>query len=71
VAVLPPAERRIGLATAFTVSGNHAMPYVDGLDVDVSVARRDAHRALAKKAAAGLRRALRVVDCWGDDVPEG
>jgi hypothetical protein len=68
---LPPDERRVGWATAFTVSGNHAMPYVYGFDVDVSAARRNAYQALAKKAAAGLRRALRVVDCWGDEVPEG
>ena len=34
---------------------------------------RDAYLALATKAAAVFKRhgALRVVECWGDDVPEG
>jgi uncharacterized protein YbaA (DUF1428 family) len=49
------------------------MPYVDGFVLAVPVANRDAYLALATKAAAVFRKhgALRVVECWGDDVPEG
>jgi uncharacterized protein YbaA (DUF1428 family) len=49
------------------------MPYVDGFVLAVPVANRDAYLALATKAAEVFRKhgALRVVECWGDDVPEG
>ncbi|RPH45438.1 MAG: DUF1428 domain-containing protein [Burkholderiales bacterium] len=49
------------------------MPYVDGFVLAVPVAKRDAYFELATKAAAVFRKhgALRVVECWSDDVPEG
>ncbi len=49
------------------------MNYVDGFVLAVPTANRDQYRELAAQAAAVFREhgALRVVECWGDDVPEG
>lgn len=49
------------------------MPYVDGYVIAVPDANKDKYRALAEEAAPYFRKhgALRVVECWGDDVPEG
>lgn len=49
------------------------MPYVDGFVLAVPTARRDAFRKMAEDAAAIFKEhgALKVVECWGDDVPEG
>lgn len=49
------------------------MNYVDGFVLAVPTANRDKYRELAAEAAAVFREhgALRVVECWGDDVPEG
>ena len=47
--------------------------YVDGYIVAVPQANRDAYRALASEMAArfGEFGALRTVEAWGDDVPDG
>ncbi len=49
------------------------MSYVDGFLLAVPDVNREAYRALAAKAARVFRDhgALAVVECWGDDVPEG
>ena len=49
------------------------MPYVDGFVVAVPTANKEAYRQHATAAAAVFKEhgALGVVDCWGDDVPEG
>lgn len=49
------------------------MTYVDGFVVAVPTANREAYFDLAKKAAPIFREhgALKLVECWGDDVPEG
>lgn len=49
------------------------MNYVDGFVAAVSVAKRDAFIKHAQAAAAVFKEfgALQVVECWGDDVPEG
>ena len=49
------------------------MTYVDGFVVAVPTPNREAYRTFAERAAAVFREhgALRVVECWGDDVPEG
>jgi uncharacterized protein YbaA (DUF1428 family) len=49
------------------------MHYVDGYVIAVPTANREAYEALAKKSAPIFKEhgALRVVECWGDDVPEG
>jgi uncharacterized protein YbaA (DUF1428 family) len=49
------------------------MPYVDGFVIPVPKANREAYRKFAEEAAAVFKEygALKVVECWGDDVPEG
>jgi uncharacterized protein YbaA (DUF1428 family) len=49
------------------------MDYVDGFVVAVPTANREKYRVLAETAAAKFREfgALQVVECWGDDVPDG
>ena len=47
--------------------------YVDGYVLPVSEGKKDAYRAMAEKAAGRFRDygAVRVLEAWGDDVPEG
>lgn len=49
------------------------MNYVDGYLVPVPTANRDAYVKIAHEMAALFKQngALQVVECWGDDVPEG
>jgi uncharacterized protein YbaA (DUF1428 family) len=49
------------------------MNYVDGFVIAVPTANRDSYLALAQMAAEVFKAhgALAVVECWGDDVPEG
>jgi len=49
------------------------MSYVDGFVAAVPTANRDKFLQHAKSMAAVFKEcgALQVVDCWGDDVPEG
>ncbi|MBD9501049.1 DUF1428 domain-containing protein [Pseudomonas sp. BGr12] len=49
------------------------MNYVDGFLVPVPTAKREHYIKVARKAAAMFREygALGVVECWGNDVPEG
>ncbi|MEL7535547.1 MAG: DUF1428 domain-containing protein [Pseudomonadota bacterium] len=49
------------------------MSYVDGFVVAVPRENRDAYEAFARQSASVFRDhgALRVVECWADDVPEG
>ena len=49
------------------------MSFIDGFVIPVANAKRDAYLANAKVAAAAFKRygALRVVENWGDDIPEG
>jgi uncharacterized protein YbaA (DUF1428 family) len=49
------------------------MSYIDGFVIPVRADRKEAFRAHALKAAAVFKRlgAERVVECWGDDVPDG
>jgi uncharacterized protein YbaA (DUF1428 family) len=50
-----------------------AMGYADGYVVPVPDGNKDAYRALAEKASQVFRDhgATRVVEAWGDDVPDG
>ena len=49
------------------------MTYVDGFVAAVPTAKRDTYRKHAEVAAQIFKRhgAQKVVECWGDDVPEG
>jgi uncharacterized protein YbaA (DUF1428 family) len=47
--------------------------YIDGFVCAVPTANRDRYRKHAEEAAVVFKEhgALRVVECWGDDVPDG
>lgn len=49
------------------------MSYIDGLVIPVQTANKEAYRQFAGKMAPLFKKhgALRVVECWGDDVPRG
>lgn len=49
------------------------MPYVDGFVAAVPTEKREAFREHAAYFAKVFKKygALRVVECWGDDVPDG
>jgi uncharacterized protein YbaA (DUF1428 family) len=49
------------------------MTYVDGFVSAVPTANKEAYRRHAERVGAVFRDhgALSVVECWGDDVPEG
>jgi uncharacterized protein YbaA (DUF1428 family) len=49
------------------------MNYIDGFVAAVPNANREAYRKHAAEAAAVFKEhgALKVVECWGDDVPDG
>lgn len=54
------------------MSDNHT-PYVDGFVAAIPEKNKDAYLKIAEEAAVVFRDhgALRVVEAWGDDVPEG
>lgn len=47
--------------------------YIDGSLIAVPTANKDAYKAMATKAATVIREhgATRVVEAWGDDLPDG
>jgi uncharacterized protein YbaA (DUF1428 family) len=49
------------------------MAYVDGYVLAVPTAKRESYKKIAETSAAIFREhgALKVVECWGEDVPEG
>jgi uncharacterized protein YbaA (DUF1428 family) len=49
------------------------MSYVDGFVAAVPTSNRDAYRKHAEAAATVFKEhgAVAVVECWGDDVPDG
>lgn len=49
------------------------MSYVDGFVIPVPEGQKDAYRKMAEEAAVLFREAgaTHVVECWGNDVPEG
>ena len=53
--------------------GSQVMAYVDGFVAAVPTANREKFRKHAEEAAEVFKEcgALKVVECWGDDVPDG
>ncbi|HWZ47437.1 MAG TPA: DUF1428 domain-containing protein [Herbaspirillum sp.] len=49
------------------------MAYIDGFIVAVPTSNREAYKKHAASSATVFKEygALKVVECWGDDVPEG
>jgi uncharacterized protein YbaA (DUF1428 family) len=49
------------------------MSYIDGFVIPVPAGKKEAYRAMAAKAAPIFMEhgATRIVECWGDDVPDG
>lgn len=49
------------------------MTYVDGFVLAVPSSKREEYKEVATKAATVFKEngALTVVECWGDDVPQG
>lgn len=49
------------------------MAYVDGFVLAVPTGNKESYRKLATEASALFKEfgAMRVAECWGDDVPDG
>lgn len=49
------------------------MSYIDGFVIPVPAGNREAYHALARRMWPVFKEhgALRMVECWGDDVPDG
>ncbi len=49
------------------------MTYVDGFIAAVPTANKEKYREHAKAAGAVFKKhgALKMTDCWGDDIPDG
>ena len=49
------------------------MSYIDGFVIPVPAGKKQAYRDMAAKAASVFMEygATRLVECWGDDVPDG
>ncbi len=49
------------------------MTYIDGFVIPVPTSKKDAYRKMAEEAAPIFKEhgALEIVECWGDDVPDG
>ena len=49
------------------------MSYVDGFVIPVQAGKKEDYRAIASKAAPIFKEhgATHVVECWGDDLPDG
>jgi uncharacterized protein YbaA (DUF1428 family) len=49
------------------------MSYIDGFVIPVPAGNKEAYRDLAARAAPIFKEhgATRIVECWGDDLPDG
>jgi uncharacterized protein YbaA (DUF1428 family) len=62
-----------GFQSIVDETGDGTPGYADGYIVPVPTGKKEAYRALAAKAATVFKEygATRVVEAWGDDVPDG
>jgi uncharacterized protein YbaA (DUF1428 family) len=62
-----------GFAPIVEEKGEGTMGYADGFVLPVPNGNKEAYRAMAAKAAAVFEEygATRVVEAWGDDIPDG
>lgn len=62
-----------GFKSLIDDGGDAQAGYVDGMVTPVPDGNKDAYVALAKKTSARFRDlgAVRVVEAWGDDIPDG
>jgi uncharacterized protein YbaA (DUF1428 family) len=62
-----------GFSSIVDEAGSGAMGYADGYLVAVPDGNKEAYRAMAAKAADVFKEygAVRIVEAWGDDVPDG
>jgi len=62
-----------GFTSIVEESGGGAMGYADGFVAPVPDGKKEAYREMAAKAAAVFKEygAVRVVESWGDDIPDG
>jgi uncharacterized protein YbaA (DUF1428 family) len=64
---------RIASLLLFLTQEEIVMTYIDGFIAAVPTGNREAYKKHAASTAAVFKEhgALKVVECWGDDVPEG
>ena len=73
----PPFDAKRMILGGFTAiverSAGGENGYTDGFIVPVPESKREAYRAMAEKASGVFEEygAVRVVEAWGDDVPDG
>jgi uncharacterized protein YbaA (DUF1428 family) len=62
-----------GFAPIVDERGSGKMGYVDGFVVPVPDGNKETYREMATKAATKFKQygAVRIVEAWGDDVPDG
>ncbi|HYI48989.1 MAG TPA: DUF1428 domain-containing protein [Allosphingosinicella sp.] len=62
-----------GFATLLDERVDGTMGYADGFVLPVPAGNKEAYRAMAARATAVFKEygATRVVEAWGDDVPDG
>jgi hypothetical protein len=67
-----PKRRKVKLYCR-KFQGRYAMKYVDGFVLAVPAAKKETYRKHAAEAAPLFKEfgATRMVECWGDDVPDG
>lgn len=75
-ATMPFDGRRMifgGFSAFLDEAAGSAMGYADGYLLPVPAAKQDAYREMAQKGASVFREygATRVVETWGDDIPDG